>query len=160
MKRFILLFSLLILVAPTSTLAQKEAAKPGKFNNSTIDKYVNSVYDLIKKRQGLASQLEQLEEKIADAKKKGSSEKTLKDLEKRADVLDRAYKALGNDAKKIAKNAASATKASSKCGLKVGDCLGGVKTASEALAKLSSGIMPEIKRLAEAKLKTRSSKVS
>ncbi len=129
--------------------------KPGKFNNSAIDKYVSSVYDLVKKRQGLAAQLAELEKKIEEAKKKGGSEKELKTLAKKATALDGAYKALGNDAKKIAKNATSATKASSKCGLKATDCLSGVKNASEALAKLTSGIAPELKRLAEAKLKTK-----
>ena len=152
MKSLVTCF-LLVLFAQL-TIAQSDQ-KPGKFNNSAIDKYVGSVYDLVKKRQGLASQLSDLEKKIEETKKKGGSEKELKALAKKADVLEGAYKALGTDAKKVAKNASSATKASSKCGLKATDCLGGVKTASEALTKLSSDILPEIKRLAEAKLKTK-----
>ncbi len=135
------------------------SAKPEKFGNATIDSYIDSVYSFIGKQKLLSGKLDTLETDIAKAKEE-ENEDAIDGLIGRFSGIETAYKLLDNDSKKLTVDGASATKASTDCGLKAPKCAAGVKTATAALKETVSSIVADKTKMAEIKAKAEAAKKS
>ena len=131
----------------------KEIKHPGEMGNATIDGYVSEAFGHLDTKKALAADAAKLEEDAKAAGLASTSEEDAAAMMKRADALEAAYTKLGEDIEATTKKAEAATTASADCGMKAMKCAKAVKTATQALGSLSSGLPAEVKRAAEVKAK-------
>lgn len=145
------------LVTAHLVVAQNDAAKPEKFGNATVDKYIESVYGFVDKQKGLSSALAKLNLDI-DKAVKDEDESAIDGLLGRFSDLETSYKALDGDSKKLTSDGATASKATSQCGMKAPKCADGVKKATALLSGSASSILADRTKMSEMKAKAEAAK--
>ena len=138
-------------------VAQGSAAKPEKFGNATVDKYIESVYGFVDKQKGLSSALAKLNGDI-DKAVKDEDEGAIDGLLGRFTDLETSYKALDGDSKKLSSDGATASKATSQCGTKAPKCAEGLKKATALLSGSVSSILADRTKMSEMKAKAEAAK--